>query len=542
MKANFWLFLILANILFVVVSIPMFLTWLKTPADTFYTGVHGTPIDYFQYLSVIREGMNGSWQTSDLYTTEETPKSIVFVYFLIIGKIGGLFSLSPILIYHIARVGAVEFMFISMYLLCRQLLGNSRAFWAATLGLFLTVPPVAYFGKLQTDLGDIKWWDVLDSLHRVDYLPHHAFGIALLFSCVLFILRFFQDRKLYQFLIALFSSFACGLIYPTPALLLIVTGLLSGLLYLFLRYFQDKIFDLKRTFPIFLICFGALLSLLIMRAEIEKGFPWSGWKNGYEVWLRIPNFERNFILAYSFPLLLGFPAIIISFFNSKEFSKIFLATWALTPIVLILLSSKLGLERIRMAYMGQFVAFGILMSMTLQKIARKKRSNWTKYIFFGIIFLLTLNSLLSPLYYLRGRLSHEVYDGGIFHLQKSLTPAYKFIDTNVPLYSNVLGDFIIGITLPGFATVKTYFGHWTQTIDYWRKADESGKILSGQVAGGEAAAILSRGKIDYIVARSAEQINALVALSLKIPLKTVYSEDDVRIFEVEKNSLSSFTQ
>jgi hypothetical protein len=537
-KPGFVSFLFLGNLLFLVVSIPMILTWAVSPKDTFYTGVHATPIDYYHYLSVIKEGMNGSWLASDLYNTEPHQQSLVFIFFIIIGKIGGVFHLSSVTTYHLFRIIGIECMLVSLYAVCKEIAGRKYAFWSAVLGLFSTVPPIMYIQPLQAYIGDTAWWDVLDPLHRADYLPHHSFGIAFLFITAFFILRFIRLRQFRDFVLALLPSFLAGMVYPIAGFTLIIVSVSSSAYYLLRQSIRRKKVIIGTVFPIGIIAVCAFAALLIMKGEISKGYPWNQYNVGYGVWTRISNFDRNFFLASGLVFLLGVPFVIRSLVKGDKFSDIFVSFWALTPMALIIAATPLGLEKIRMAYLGQFGAYGILATLSLVWLSQKLKSTGTlRIVYISLGVLLSCNVVLVSGYYLHNRLLHQVYGGEYFHFRKGLLPAYSFINSNVPMYSYVDGDFLIGSTLPGFATVKTYFGHWTATIDYWNKEDETMHLLRGSYSPQEALEFFARTKIGYIVVYNKEQREAMDNYKSAIPLKTIYKDGDIRIYKVGEKDI-----
>lgn len=533
------IFLCLANLLVFLIIIPMFFTKTQGTADTSYMWVHGTAIDYYHYLGIMKEGANGSWLVSDLYNTVPHKQSLVFFFFIIAGKIGGIFHLSPIITYHLIRFISIEFMFVATYLVCVEVVGGRRGLWAAIVGLFTTVPPVMYLPIVKTYLGDFAWWDVLDSLHRADYLPHHSFGIGLLLISTLLVMKFFRQGKIHQILIASLTAFASGIVYPIVGFVFVAVIIATSIIYLGKQYRKHHLLKINVITPVIVVTICACFSLLIMKQQVSLGYPWDQYNVGYGVWEQVNDFTRNFFIAYSVILIFSLPALIFYLLKSEKFSEILIGIWALIPFMLIIVAPLLGLEKIRMAYLGQFIPYGILITTSIFIIFKRLPTLLLKRIYIGTSMLILIaNTTLTTGYYFQKRLVREVHKSGIYHLDKKLFPAYAFIDNHVPLYANVLGDFVVGSTLPAFATVKTYFGHWTQTSDYWRKEGETRTFLEGQYSPAEALTFLTKGNIEYIVVRTVDQKQSVDAMLRVLPLETIYTDGDIAIYKVGKKILT----
>src|SRR4030042_6592978 len=94
-------YVILCNLLLIFLNYPMISHYLKTPDFIYYPMVHHGVEDYYLYLSTIREGKEGAWMTPALFTAENFQPSILYNYFIIVGKVAGIFNLTPAVAYHL---------------------------------------------------------------------------------------------------------------------------------------------------------------------------------------------------------------------------------------------------------------------------------------------------------------------------------------------------------------------------------------------------------------------------------------------------------
>ena len=64
---------------------------------------HNYTYDYNFYLSRIREGQEGHWTVVEKYTAEPHSGSLLQVFYLYMGKLGGMIGLTPPVIYNVLR-------------------------------------------------------------------------------------------------------------------------------------------------------------------------------------------------------------------------------------------------------------------------------------------------------------------------------------------------------------------------------------------------------------------------------------------------------
>src|SRR5688572_9289296 len=87
-----------------------------SPTDSWqFMGTLPNPLDTATYLSKIRSGWNGDWLFTLQYTTEPHQGAFINVFYLFLGHLARIIGLSPLMIYHIARLATGFIMFLSFY-------------------------------------------------------------------------------------------------------------------------------------------------------------------------------------------------------------------------------------------------------------------------------------------------------------------------------------------------------------------------------------------------------------------------------------------
>ncbi len=88
----------------IVTSIPYVVGWLRSTPERVFGGFVIGIEDGYQYLSMMNEGARGAWLFHLPYTSEPHSGTLLYVYYLVLGKAAAVLYLSPILVYHLARL------------------------------------------------------------------------------------------------------------------------------------------------------------------------------------------------------------------------------------------------------------------------------------------------------------------------------------------------------------------------------------------------------------------------------------------------------
>lgn len=138
--------------------LPYLYAHFSTPPDRFYTGLLVNPYDSNSYLAKMRQGMRGEWLFHLPYTSEDHPGAFILTFYLLLGHISSLLSLSPVLVFHLARAGCGLFLLLTVYRFLGLFLedvGERRmAFLLIGLssGLGFLAPGAASGADLQPDI------------------------------------------------------------------------------------------------------------------------------------------------------------------------------------------------------------------------------------------------------------------------------------------------------------------------------------------------------------------------------------------------------
>lgn len=498
---GFIFFFLIANIYFALSNIPLLISSSRTPPKSVFPLYHSPyPYDYNVYLSTITLGQNGYWLNRDAFTSEKTKPGIFYFYYILVGKVSGLFHLWPPIAYHLARIISAELFFLGIYMVTQVLLGKKLAFWTSLLAVAGTIAPASFFGEKNAFTVYTPWWYSLEALKRADGFPHHLFGQALLLFSIFFILLLIKYKKRKYLLPASLLIIATGIILP-PAILAITFCLpLAYILSILFKLFRKIPFRFEKSEIVFLILIiiSTIIPILINIVQTRQGYPWIAWIS-WEIstWnFKEPNFNRALLFSFGILPILSFPAVI-KIFKKEKWEEIFIILWAFMPFLLLPFATLLSLGKIRLISAAPFVPFAILAAKSIFQVF-----DFHKRKIFSIILLIIFSSSTIPLS-IRSLL-HDIAISNTaplypnIYISKSDWESINFIRMNVSKDSVILSNETTGNIIPAYSPVISYFGHINQTMDFEKKQDNVRLFFTQEMTPEGAKKFLSENQIDYV--------------------------------------------
>ncbi len=145
----------LSAVALLLVNLPYLVAPRLTAPQSSFSGFLLNPIDGHSYLAKMRQGAAEPLEFRLPYAAEPGDGALLFVYYLVLGRVGSWAGLAPLTIYHTARVLGSAAMFAATYFFVKRILApgqaQSAAFGLALFGTgigWLAVP----FGLTPVDL------------------------------------------------------------------------------------------------------------------------------------------------------------------------------------------------------------------------------------------------------------------------------------------------------------------------------------------------------------------------------------------------------
>jgi hypothetical protein len=495
-----------------------YLVALRLPPDgTVFSGFLMNPLDGFSYLAKMRQGFAGAWSFELPYAPNPGPRSLVYVYYLLLGHIAAWTRLPLILVYHGARVLSAVLMFMVAFLLYRQALPNRRYTWAAYwLTLFgsglgwIAIP----FGVVASDL----WIPESIPLLSAYVSAHFPLAIGAFLGAVLAMIGDGMTRR-GRVLLALLCGFALGAVLPF-GLITLVPVLLAWLIWERVVSWRQRE-SVDSQYSDRAIGFAALLLGAI---------PWLA----YDLWLTRSHTvigawtsqnitpsppPGEYLLGYGLLLFLAVVGLgrtrLIASSNGR-----LLVSWA--GLTALAIYAPFGLQR--RANLGLYFALAAMASYGIYGLTRGrvKAAN--------ITLLVLVLSAPSHLVVTAAGLSGVAKGEPLLVIPRGDLSAYEWLAENAQEGSLVLAGPMNGNRLPAYAPVRVLYGHPMETpqAEHQRGFVES---LFAWVGSDQAAIDLLRDEgVDYVFFSPEEREFGAPGWIKRLP--SVFSSGRADIFRV----------
>lgn len=291
------------------------------------------------YLSIISQGMDGAWQYHIQFTSEPHSPAFLYGFYLVLGHLARVFSVSNVVMWHLSRVAAALFLFLTVYAFLSRYLPDVQQRRVAYLiaifgaGFDWFVFPFESIGFASGVPIDFKMPEAHLFFSALTY-PHFSVGIALTLSSFMLIQGAWDQHSWRAAILAGISNLALGVVYP---FLIYLVFAVLGVYFIYLSWCARKIerwrlATLLVSFlipaPLYVYYAYVLMANLVFRIWDAQAVTLS------------PN-PLHYLLTYGVILFLGGSVLVDSFRKQKEF--VFLWIWVI--VAAILLYSPLNAQR-----------------------------------------------------------------------------------------------------------------------------------------------------------------------------------------------------
>ncbi|OGF99375.1 hypothetical protein A2Y99_03145 [Candidatus Gottesmanbacteria bacterium RBG_13_37_7] len=532
-----------------------------SPEGRTFALIHNNTQDFFFYQSLMNKGANGDWLTTDPYTTEFHSPSIVFSYFLWLGKLSKLLGIPYAYTYHLVRIIlSVAFLAVSYFFI----LYLSFPYPYLTFFFFVFASPFFHqiidWGKVNT-VPYMYWWTGIDAIRRSAYLPHHMFGglmLILIIFCLLKII-YTTERKLIKQYLAFSILLTPITVFIHPPSLLIIILFLPSLIILFLlrKIIENtkKIGSLKiipsllqeikpriRNYSALTIFwFLGIIFLFIMVWTTNRGLIWSKpfeWEKQQQ--LPVAN-ELFGAFGIIFPLsIIG----IIKSLSSTKFKYYLIVAWLITPLLLIPFALSLQMSNIRLIQGVPFLPLSILAAIGVktiedflvsifkrrQAVSKKIPRNLIGSLFHCIIVIIFIIFTYPTLIWsVKDQIREYWPIFGNVYFDNRLYYAFSFINSSFPKDTITLSTFFTGNYLPAFSHTVSFIGHTGYTYNANQKQELVKRFFENKMTETEVKDLIMNNNITLIFQGPEEKPIYSNYLYPQL-LKPVYDREEATIY------------
>ena len=504
---------------------------LSTPDRQFGGFILGVE-DGHSYLAKMRMGATGGWLFHLPYTPEPHDGAYLFTFYLALGKVSHLFDVSPVLVYHLARVVFGVGLLLTLYYFIasfvEDFLLRRFAFLIAALGsglgwlliLFGLTPTLG----LPLDFYLPEGFIFLVLLN----LPHLALAESLLFIAMLLTLFGWQTNLwspilwagLVLLLMALMASFYLTVYVVVFGGVWVIKLVIHRSLSRSLRPMLQIITPVLIASPLVFYQAYVFLTNPIFQIWAQQNIILSPpiWHYVFAYGLLIipAVYGSRLLLTHSLPNQPAQPSVKI----------LFLIVWCLVFPILVYLPFNLQ----RRLVVGVQVPLAILAAVglsTLYKNYLRRQEHRLAHIGTLIIFSLTNLFILV---------------GGFVTLFGRPTPIFQAtVEIEAMQWLNqethrdrevILALYDSGNLLPAYADVRPFVGHGPETVNSDEKRAQADRFFDGQTNDTWRLDLLRRFDVTYVYYGPKEQTNGAFDPHQVDYLEKIYDEAGVQIFKV----------
>jgi hypothetical protein len=511
---------------FLFINLYPFLHGLKsTPSNFVFLGTVHYPIDYLYYLSHITQGEDHILRTQYISTTEPIPNLFLGSVYVLLGKIGHILNISPIIMYQIGLFFFGLLFLLGAYCLITKVFPDSTEKRIAAFLLFMfsnTLPRLVEEGGKTVLAPYFSWYNYGEPFLRLSAVPHHLLIQAAIFFTLLSVINY-QHRKNALWLATIsISSVILANMQPVQWVLLFVG--ISVFILFYGIFFNRKPHILIPLFCFLLIGIPIVLYMNTMFAR-EPFVSIRLWEAAQSPIL----LRWQFIQYHGIVFLLGIAGMPF-FLKTNNLYRILIAIISGISLFMFLLPHSRTLSILTFRYLSSvpillYASCAVTIISMLSK-AVGKFGPFIKGASFTALFF-----LLVPLFFVQMQSKLAVF-----------TPS-SYIDPNIFLHRDVYQLFLQArkistntdtfIVFPPYQSAfqavagrRQYAVTNFSTIDFNRKMEEVYLLLDKTRPENDHIAFLKKNNITYIIANTIDDMSSYSFL------KEVARNDHVRIYQI----------
>jgi hypothetical protein len=509
---------------------PMFYELLRKNSifpDRYFVLVYNYAPDFNAYLSKIIQGIQGKFLVSEYFTSEPHSPSLLQIFYLWVGRIGGMFSPNPEFSYHLARVVFGLGWMLAGYLFIKfsfaSKLYRKLAFLLFVFG--------GNFPKLVFDqngygflfLGQ-KWeqsmvgWSNLDPVRRMTFIPHWNAGHLMSVLSLLFFIRFIEmkNRNILLVFSILFGIFA-GLILPPTLIIVYATAGLWILWNIFLRVLflfkisnSFQISNLKFKIISYAIYFLFTFPTLVYNVWITQIYPWKALVETdlYVNKIVFPYWE--YLVALGPMGILGLLGGVLVLILRKE--KFYWSSfWVLGMYVLIIVFDKMIFwhDQTRFLEVGPELPLAILSVVALSTLfgVFGKLKNILMLFAIGSVMLMAVFLFSISIKAQTDFINHKILGSYpplslgnyVVYPFKTIMSGVFYLKNNATQNDVILSGDVTGNHIGAYAGRFVYVGHGSQTVHFYGEKVPLAKLFyQGGMSDFAAKEFLKQNRISLV--------------------------------------------
>ena len=461
---------------------PYLLAYLWTPPGQHFAGFFFIADDATTYLAKMRQGAEGSWLWTDPYTSEAHGGVFLFGFYLLFGHLAALLHLPLIAAYHLARITGAIALVLAADRLCRRVLAPELHRLALVLVILgsgagvlaqLAGNPSLFGSKLEAldlHLPELSGW------YSILAIPHFAWATALIIVALLGLLEIADRPSWRPLAVTSIAMIVLTAIHPQMIpVLAIIWGAYQLVLVLWGRRTGWAALAAQA------VPFITTLPLLAYNAWILFRDPTiAEWARQ---WRHQAPGPISLVLSLGVPLALGVVGTVLAW-RRRDRGLALLMVWPPLVFLLLYLPNLANIQRRLLDAL--YVPLGMLAAVGLQALVRRFKPSGARRVKAILVTICCLSSAIVLAIALR-------FASGAFpeaYITGDSWQALQWLSSHHQANDRALSSPQAGQLLPAWAGVTVYVGHYSETLDYFRKIATVRTVLQPNASATDVEAFL----------------------------------------------------
>lgn len=499
------LVLLFSGIFSIIFFLPFLYAFFSAPKNLYFTGLHYlAPGDYSLYYSYIHQAYQGHFIFRDLFTTESVSYTTINTFWNFAALLGKFLRIGPIWAFQVSRIAMIPALAFSLYIFFSYFYSDPRErkymlfFSCFASGIGAYAVSFVFFsqsGIHQSSLPPDLWVAESNIFLSMLHSGHMVLSWALIILIFLFSLLSMEEKKFFWSVIA--GALMLFLFSFHPFHFILISAVLAA--HALFLWCKDKKFPQKPFQNLCILLFfslpGVFYYAFLLKSDIVAQA-----RSTQNVGLTPP--LLSVALGFGFLLFFGLYGIYY-FFRQKgrDQKREFILIWLFVQSLLIYAPVPLQRRLIEgMAVPLMVFAFDALIVFWKYASAKKPLVEYASrplvrtalgIVFFAIIFF------PSNLFVAAIDLS--------WYYQKNPFIYFSRVDVSPLLWLRaqegdgaVLADVNVGHFIPGISGRAVFAGHYIETPNFQKKAEQIKDFYSAGLSREERIAFLKTNRIEYV--------------------------------------------
>ncbi|MDZ4767804.1 MAG: hypothetical protein SGJ24_01630 [Chloroflexota bacterium] len=518
-----WRWLItVSSLLALLVFAPLMWVALRGTENWQFMGALHNYRDGATYLSKIELGYSGSWLVYFQHTPEDHAGAFIQVLYLALGHLARVISVSPLIAFHVARLGAALIMYIALYQFAAVMWSRIRTrrtfFVIASIGsgfgwLLAPLLQTETFPDFALLPEAYSFFSTLVNVH----FPLTFAVLALLAAMLILALRpgLTATTSIFIYPSIIIFSLLLALLYP-QALVPIAAALTAYTALLFWRRHPGALYSLRLLLTLTLpaLPFAAYYALTVRYNPMMAA--WNAQN------LTPPPSLPVMLLGFGLPLLLAIPAIFRAARRFELDGDRLLLLWIAAILVAVYLPTTTG----RRYAVGMIIPIAYFATRAIEDVwLRYVARRWRTFIFVLVSMVIAISPMIMLfLPIVSALVGYPQAAVGIF-LERDYAVAFGWLRDRTDAADVVLASPVVSTWIPGWVGSRVVAGHPYETLN---AVEKEASVRAWYAGTAECSALIAPFNIKYVIVGPQERAIGTTACIDTMRVAAVI--DDVTIY------------